>query len=136
MHWIRSAAVLVGLAAVAGCSSKTGGTVEELKEAPASLVELNEILHGGPATQLSDLEHRKKFGPRGYQAVKNGEVIVLWGVPPKGEGEIEKGANQEIVAYEKDVPTSGGYVLFSGGAIKKMTASDFAAAPKAGKPSH
>src|SRR5262245_29366415 len=130
----------VGLAILAGCSSQQAGDVAEMRGAPASLFEVNDLLHGGganggPATQLSDFEKRKSLFPRGYHAVKNGDIIVLWGVPPKGEGEVEKGVRQEIVAYEKDVPSAGGYVLYSGGTIKKMTASEFAAAPKAGKPS-
>jgi hypothetical protein len=128
---------VVAVSIVAGCSSHRA-EVGDAAGAPVSLVELNDLLHigagnGRPATKLSDLDREKGKFPRGYEAAKNGDVVVLWAAKPKGEGEIEKGADQDIVAYEKNVPTEGGYVLFSGGTIKKMTPSEFNAAPKAGK---
>jgi hypothetical protein len=137
---VKASALALGLIFLAGCSSKSGGDIEELRKAPASLSEVSELLHGGgprggPANQLSDLDKNKHLFPRGYQAVKNGDIIILWGVRPMGEGDVAKGASQEIVAYEKKVPTEGGYVLFSGGMMKRMTADEFKAAPKAGKPS-
>jgi hypothetical protein len=136
----RSVAVAVTCFTLVGCSSKSGGDIGDVKGAPVSLTELADLLHAGgtngrPPTQLSDLDRRKSMFPRGYEAVKNGDVVVLWGTPPKGEGEIEKGGSEDVVAYEKVVPTEGGYVLYSGGTIKKMTAAEFAAAPKSGKPS-
>jgi hypothetical protein len=38
-----------------------------------------------------------------------------------------------VVAYQKGVPTDGGFVLLSAGTVKKMTADEFSTAPKAGK---
>ena len=58
--------------------------------------------------------------------------MVLWGSGVQGEGEAAAGGG-EVVAYEKDVPASGGYVLLTSGQVKKMTADEFQAAPKAGK---
>jgi hypothetical protein len=141
MRLVHCLAFIVGLAIVAGCSSKTGGDIGELRGAPISLVEVSDLLRGGgangqPATQLSDLEKNRKMYPRGYDAVRKGEIVVLWGTPMKGEGEGEKGAKQDLIAYENKVPQEGGFVLFSGGTIKKMTSAEFAAAPKSGKPSH
>jgi hypothetical protein len=139
-HW-KWLWIVVCCSALAGCSSKPGGGVGgELAAAPRALFDLNDLLHsvagmdGRPAGQLSDLDKRRSLFPQGYNAVKNGDIIVLWGTTPKGEGAIAKGGEQ-LVAYEKAVPTDGGYVLYSGGTIKKMTAAEFAAAPKAGKPS-
>jgi hypothetical protein len=69
--------------------------------------------------------------PRAYEAVKSGEVVILWGASLKGEGDV--GRDEVVVAYVKSVPTDGGHVLLSAGTVKKMTAAEFAAAPKAGK---
>jgi hypothetical protein len=108
--------------------------------APPVLNELHELLiaagraKGRPPAQLSDLDSKKTLYPRAYEAVKNGDIVVLWGAPPKGEGSIEQGGTQEIVAYEKNVPTQGGWALFSAGAVKIMTSAEFNSAPKAGKP--
>ena len=85
--------------------------------------------NGQGPTKLSDLDKVKDMYPRGYEAVKSGEVVVLWGMPVKGEGEMGKGG--EVIAYEKDAPANGGYVLLSGGEVKKMSAAEFNAAPKA-----
>ena len=41
--------------------------------------------------------------------------------------------NEAVVAYEKNAPTQGGYVLLSAGTVKKVSAAEFASAPKAGK---
>jgi uncharacterized membrane protein len=83
--------------------------------------------------RLSDLEKHRKTFPLAYDAIKKGEIVVLWGVAPKGEGEIAKGGGQEVLAYEKAVPQDGGWALLSEGTVKKMTAAEFTAAPKAGK---
>jgi len=136
-NWL---AMAVCCSALAGCSAKSGGGVsDELAAAPPAMYDLNNLLHavaaadGRPASQVSDLAKKQSLFPQGYNAVKDGAIIVLWGTAPKGEGAIAKGGEQ-LVAYEKDAPTVGGYVLYSGGTIKKLTAAEFAAAPMAGKP--
>jgi hypothetical protein len=55
--------------------------------------------------------------------------VVLWGTPLKGEGQT--GKDEEVLAYQKEVPAQGGYVLLSAGTVKKMSASEFQSAPKA-----
>jgi hypothetical protein len=85
----------------------------------------------GPAS-LTALAKFQSVYYRGYQAIKSGEVVVLWGYGVKGEGEVAKGGG-EVIAYEKDTPANGGYVLLSSGEVKQMSAAEFAAAPKAAK---
>ena len=93
---------------------------------------IGRLLFSVPRRKLADVERHKNNFPRGYDAVKAGNVVVLWGSPAQGEGDIGK-KSEGVVAYEKQVPTEGGYVLFSAGSVKKLTAEEFAAAPKAGK---
>ena len=128
-------AVAGGLALVAGCSSGTGGGGGTAAAAPPAFQELSDLLHAAgaehPPASLADLNRYKGKFLRGYEAVKSGEIVVLWGTPVKGEGEV--GKDEQVIAYEKDVPTNGGYVLMSAGTIKKMSASEFNAAPKAGQ---
>jgi hypothetical protein len=50
--------------------------------------------------------------------------VVLYGTPVGGSN---------VLAYQKGVPTQGGFVLLSDGTIRPMSAADFQAAPKAGK---
>jgi hypothetical protein len=121
-----------------GCSGPGGKGAEQTPEQQV-LSEVADMLRAttqpnsrGP-TKLADLNRVKSLYPRGYEAIKSGQVVDLWGTNSvKGEGEIAKGGG-EIVAYEKDAPSSGGYVLLSSGEVKQMTAAEFSAAPKAGK---
>jgi hypothetical protein len=129
--------LVAGLAVFAGCSSRSI-PAGDVAGAPVSIVETNELLKaatgalGHPPTKVADLDKHQSLFPRAYAAIKSGDILVLWGVQPKGEGDIARGG-ETVVAYEKNVPTEGGYVLFSAGTIKKMTAAEFSAAPKAGK---
>jgi len=119
-----------------GCSgSKTGQAVPG-QEQQLVLQEVNDLLHTSSAggrvpSKLADLQRQEQNFPKGYAAVKSGEIVVLWGTPPQGEGQA--GSNESVIAYEKAVPKDGGFVLLSAGTIKKMTPDEFNAAPKTGK---
>jgi hypothetical protein len=135
MMCVRWVVFAVSLGLLAGCSSqpKGGDAVAEYTE----LQDVDGLLRtaagrtGRPPASLADLEKDKVHYPRGYEAVKSGDVVVLWGAALQGEPDV--GKNEAVVAYEKRVPTEGGYVLLSAGTVKKMTAAEFNAAPKAGK---
>jgi len=133
MIFIKWVAIVAGLGLLSGCSSQP-------KEFPAeftALQEVSDLLHssagatGRSPANLAGLNRFQSMFPRGYAAVKSGDVVVLWGSPLKGEGEA--GKDETVVAYEKGVPSEGGYVLLSAGTVKKMSAAEFNAAPKAGK---
>jgi hypothetical protein len=119
---------------LAGCSSKPTGAA--VAPEVTLLHDVNDLLRaagtsGRLPAKLADVDRNKNMFPRGYEAVKSGNVVVLWGAPTQGEGDVGK-ANEMVVAYEKDVATQGGYVLLSAGSVRKMTAAEFSAAPKAG----
>lgn len=122
------------LALTVGCSS-SGGTGKAEPEFTV-LQEVNDLLHsatgpgGRPPSKVADLDKFQNMYPRAYAAIKSGDVIVVWTVPMKGEG--EGGKDETIAAYEKNTPKDGGYILTAGGVVKKINASDFTA-PKAGK---
>lgn len=131
----RCVVVALGLSLLIGCSSRpAGGSTERNVDI---IQEVNDLLHmsinasGRGPTKLSDMDRLRAMFPRGYQAVKSGDIVVVWGSALKGEGEV--GKDETVSAYEKDVPTNGGHVLFSAGTVKTMTADEFKAAPKAGK---
>src|SRR5579871_5111901 len=125
----KTVAIVLCLGLFGGCTS----TRRQKEVAPErmDLTELNELLHtassaGRGPTKLADLEKHSKMFPKAYNAVKNGDIIVVWNTPVKGEGDVGKG--ETVIAYEKNVPTEGGYVLLSAGTVKQMSAADFAAA--------
>jgi len=128
--------ILVPVAALAGCSSQkpavgTSGPdeTEILREVGGLISIYSGANRRGPA-KLTDLTQYEQGYPLGYQAVRSGDVVVLWGGTVAGEG---GGGSEDVVAYEKKVPADGGHVLLQNGKVKEMTAAEFAAAPKAGK---
>ncbi len=131
---VRRLVLAAVLGVLTGCSSQPRG---EVPPTFTVLQEVNDLLHasagaaGRPAAKLADLDRYQSMYPRGYEAVKSGNVVVLWGAALKGEGQASR--DDPVVAYEKGVPTDGGYVLLSAGTVKKMTPAEFNAAPKAGK---
>jgi hypothetical protein len=134
MTRLRCVLLAAGLGLVAGCSSRSA---ERAAPEYGLLQEVNDLLHasagvlGRPPAKLADLDRHKSLYPRAYEAVQSGAIVVLWGAALKGEGDV--GRDEAVLAYEKAAPADGGYVLWSAGSVKKMTASEFNAAPKAGK---
>jgi hypothetical protein len=127
-------AVVLCFGLFVGCTSRRA---RQADPGTTELEELSELFHasagatGHAPTKLADLERFHKTFPKAYDSVKSGDVVVLWGTPIKGEGDVGKG--EVVLAYEKNVPTEGGYVLMSAGTVKKMSAADFASAPKTKK---
>jgi hypothetical protein len=86
---------------------------------------------GHPPARLSDLDPFQAKYPEVYNLVKSGDLVVLWGTPV--DMEKDAGKSEMVLAYGKDVPTNGGYVLTSAGNVTRMSAAEFASAPKAKK---
>jgi hypothetical protein len=79
---------------------------------------------GTPPKKVEDL---KGLNAEIVKAVKDGVYVVLWNAKSGAPGTA-------IVAYEKDVPTKGGMVADLNASVRRMTAQEFQAAPKADKP--
>src|SRR5437879_1010803 len=99
----RFLVLLFSLGLVLGCSSSKNGQAITGQEQTLILQEVNDLLQvasagGRPPAKLADLNKQSHNFPRGYAAVKSGEVVVLWGAPVQGEGEV--GNNEVVVAYE------------------------------------
>lgn len=76
-----------------------------------------------PPKQVADLRPFQEIAPVGFQALKNGQYVAVWGVSPiQGSG--------EVLAYEKDAPKQGGTVLLADGSIKTMSADELQGALK------
>jgi hypothetical protein len=125
---------LLGFAA--GCSSSGGGG--SFEAAPDNgeryaLVEVGEILRNrmldstNPPRSQADIARYENAGPTAFNKIQKGEIVVLWGANPQA------GASDKVLAYEKQTPQSGGFVLMQDGTtVKKMSPQEFQAAPKAG----
>jgi hypothetical protein len=97
-----------------------------------SMAELGEMLRlhkantGKPPARTADLAKLAIAYPGGVRRVKNGDVVLLLGAP------IAEGASDKILAYEKQAPETGGYVLMQDATtIKKVNPDVFRSSPKA-----
>jgi hypothetical protein len=80
-----------------------------------------------PPAKVQDLAPYEPVGPVGFHALLSGQCVLEFGVS------LTNDPSTSVIAYEKAVPTTGGYVLLQDGTVKQMTAPEFAAAPKAKK---
>jgi hypothetical protein len=83
-----------------------------------------------PPKGVKDLAPFAEGLPTGVGAVRRGDVVVLWGATPVDPTSTDP-AGDEILAYLKEVPDSGGPVITRNLKVKPMTADEFKAAPKA-----
>jgi hypothetical protein len=82
--------------------------------------------------KLSDLARYEPGYPLGFQALKSGDIEVVWGARMTiEEGSGGYSGTADVVAYQKQTPTGGGLVLLQNGDVKQMTAEEFKSAPKA-----
>jgi hypothetical protein len=121
----------LGAVLIAGCSF--GGAAAPDQDM-IDLQDVRQLLHmaarrtGHPPARLADLDRFQEKYPEGYNSVKSGNLVVLWGTPIKMGADA--GKPEMVVAHGKDVPTKGGYVLTSAGKVIAMTAAEFASAPR------
>ncbi|WP_422928265.1 hypothetical protein [Singulisphaera sp. PoT] len=134
------AALILPLGLVAGCSEPVGEPVTEANQAEVALNDVGQMFrqytfnNHKPATKVSDFAPLEAVNPIGLKALQDGDVIARSGVVIQDfeEGPATKDSPDEVIAYAKEVPTSGGPVLMHNRTIRKMTAEEFKAAKLAG----
>jgi hypothetical protein len=84
-------------------------------------------------TKVADFAPLEAVNPTGLRAIRDGEVIVRLGatLPDTGE-EPGKVHADEVLAYEREVPASGGNVLMLDRTIRRMAPDEFKSARLAG----
>jgi hypothetical protein len=116
----------------AGCGSQVD--IRAIPSEERGLKELGSIYSNfttkkkrGPKT-LTELNVKGQQFPIAVEMIKSGDLVVQWGAPLSRTGQ----AADTVLAYVKTAPQQGGYVLMQDGTtVKKMTADEFNAAPKA-----
>src|SRR5262249_30364357 len=99
------------------------GRLEEI----GTLVKQFAVDKGRPPRDVKELQPYEPGFLVGHRALVQKEVLLAWGVG------LSQGpaAAETVLAYDKNVPTQGGFVLMQDGTVKKMTASEFQASAKA-----
>ena len=124
-------AIVFSVVWFAGCSGNapqptdpaTAQKLGELEEI-YSLISLYSDQAGKAPAAPKDLAQFENAYPLGYEQIRSGRAVVLWGARPNPNATA-------VLAYAKDVPGQGGAVLLQNGRVQQMTAAEFAAAPKA-----
>ena len=115
----------------AGCGSpepvKGTGTPsgkEGLTDLGVLLKEFGEAKKRPPA-KAADIEPVEPLHQAAYVGLVRGDIVYVWGAPLSG--------GADVIAYEKQAETAGGWVLLQDGTVKELTADQFRAAPRAKK---
>ncbi len=84
-----------------------------------------------PPQKLADFNLVRTLGGNGFEALRSGNIVLLYNATlPDTDEDTGHAETGEVLAYQKQVPESGGYVLMLNRTIKKMTAEEFKAAPR------
>lgn len=110
-----------------GCSRSTATVDTSLKPALLDFAQFLEAIPGDgikPPKKLAEFLPREPMAPVAAEHLQSGRMVYVWGA-----GLVKDG--QRIIAYDKEVETSRGWVLLENGTVQEMTSATFAAAPKA-----
>lgn len=121
--------LLIGLLTTTtmGCGSNQGAVDEPLRIALEDFKQFLEILPSDgvkPPKKMAEFLPLEPMAPVASEYLQKGEIVYLWGNGLKTDG-------TQIIAYQQGCETSGGWVLFENGQVKKLTSEDFSAADKA-----
>lgn len=126
---------------LAGC----GGNPADLTPEKAEEVQLQQVsqllrdyqLNNNKAPKtLKDLAASSGSSPGAYELVSKGDVVVQLGAALPDTNEAPGGSpSEEVLAYVKKVPESGGAVLLLNRTIRRMSADEFKSAKTAGETS-
>ena len=134
------AALTLSLGLATGCNAPVGEPLTEANRGEAALNDVGQLFRmyafekHKPAKSIADFVPLEQMSPLGVRALQQGDVIARSGVVIQDveEGPATKDPADEVMAYAKEVPTSGGPVLMHNRTIKMMTADEFKAAKMAG----
>ncbi|WP_165075729.1 hypothetical protein [Paludisphaera rhizosphaerae] len=140
MRFSRLAILILPIGLTVGCSEPTGAPVTEANQAEVALNDVGQMFRQytfnqhKPPTKVADFAPLEAVNPIGLKALQDGSVVARSGVVIQDvdEGPATKDPSDEVMAYVKEAPTSGGLVLMHNRTIRPMTADEFKAAKLAG----
>lgn len=130
------ATLAVAALLIAGCGSPTVENSPEVFEnhALSEVADMYDVYIQAKSKPPKNLKELNAMFSEGYSStleqIRTGQIIVFWDVPLNPDRSAD--SSDEVLAYFKDVPESGGFVLMKNRSVKNMTAEQFQSAPKAG----
>lgn len=115
----------------AGCGSPEPSKGSGTPSGKEGLADLGELLKEfgeqkkRPPAKTADIEPVEPLHQAAYVGLVRGDIVYVWGAPLSG--------GSDVIAYEKQAESAGGWVLLQDGTVKEMTADEFRAAPRAKK---
>ena len=136
-RWAGAVVLSIALVVV-GCSQQGPLTVVQLDD--IKLREVGELYRQYQIMAKKAPRSLKDFNaigdadsPTAYGAIRSGDVVVRWDVTlPDTDPEPTSPPSDEVLAYLKSVPESGGNVLMVDRRVRRMTPEEFKAAKLAG----
>jgi hypothetical protein len=134
---MRHAGFLLAVVLIAGCQSRPSSpaakgavTAAELGKIGFAFAGYEDSFKKGPAS-AADLQPFLKDGAverEAHKKLSDGTIVFAWKATSKS---MPAGPANTVLAYGRDVPASGGLVLFGSGEVRTLSAADFAGATKA-----
>jgi hypothetical protein len=134
--------VSVVLLALGGCSGKKDSEPKKDSKSSGSSNDPTDLEFLGSAVLMSatrsekgavnaddlkpHLEGTKDFDERVIlDKVRSGEIVIVWGTRVELLDKAPGGKSDYVILYEKEAPTSGGYVVTGDIKAKKVTPDEF-----------
>jgi hypothetical protein len=125
---------------VAGCGGGSSGTIVTPEQGQTELLRQvgstylhHQLVMKKPPTRLADFGNVSAVAGNSIDAIRSGTVVVRYGATLTDTTEEGgQGSSDEVLAYEKQVPETGGLVLMLNRSTRKMTADEFKSAKLAG----
>ncbi|MEW4566866.1 hypothetical protein AB1L88_03275 [Tautonia sp. JC769] len=137
-RWVLLAALIAPLTLV-GCGPSQEVTNILESDQATGLHNLSELYrffqqsNNRPPNSFEELRAIEAGMPGGLAGIGEENSVVFWGTELTDLGEMPGTTrSEEVLAYETQVPESGGFVLLRDRRVVKMSPEEFAAAPKAG----
>lgn len=128
-RWLETVILAGAVGLAAGCGgSETEGP--EIGASKSALEDLGQMLKAlaeegqKPPAKLAEFSRVEPMIPVASPAIRDGSVVYLW-------GSAYEAGSKKVAAHEKKTPGEGGLVLLQDGTVVKMSAEEFASAPKA-----
>jgi hypothetical protein len=123
------ASIVLGLTVLSGCSSVEK---EQIFEPDGGLLDLKAFLESAKASGQATTKEAASpmlaavhLGADYY--IRSGQIEYIWGTKLTDGPE----AAHKVIAFQTSAATDGGWVLFQDGSLKRLSAAEFAQAPKA-----
>jgi hypothetical protein len=112
--------VAFSLLLLGGPARAADPTANDLKEILLAYHNYFDKSKGAAPTKAADMAEFLQKGALSHLEDKS--VVFIYGVTLR---EMVQGTSNTVLAYEKNVPTKGGWVGFGDGSVKRMSADEF-----------